>query len=436
MTTVAATKRGLTPKTIATLAEARQQGQWTHSRGLVFAVAKSGSAFWAFRYQTTTGKRRLFTLSQFDGIDTAKLRSLEYQAHDLRKQVKSGRDPIAEKAIKIAATNNRTANTFQEVAENYIEQKRNDWKGPKHHQAWTNTLTTYVYALIGTMPPEAISTVDVLKVLQQPHHGKNSAGTFWSNCNETASRVRNRIEIVISAAKAKGVSDPATRGAWLSHINPAQWDDGLKHWLSTKPRTKTNFAAIDWKLAPAFMHDLQQRTGFAANALQLTILCAVRTSEAIGATWSEFDLDNALWTVPKERMKANAEHRIPLAPSAVELLRKLPRMHRNPFVFCGVSAGRPLHNMAMLQTLHTLRDGLTTHGFRSAFKDWTADHTLHAETIVETALAHTQKDKTVAAYRRSDALERRRLLMAHWSDYLLMPDRHSYRERWAKFIAI
>jgi integrase len=436
MTTVAPNKRGLTPKVIATLAQAKQQGQWTHTKGLVFAVAKSGTAFWAFRYQTLDGNRRLFTLCQYDGIDTAKLRSLEYQAYDLRKQVKAGRDPIAEKAIKVAATNNGHAQTFEDVARAYIEHRKTDWKiNGKSHLGWTNSLTTYAYPIIGRLAPHAITTVDVLKVLQQPHHGKNSAGPFWNNCRETANRVRNRIELILSSAKAKGLSDPATKGLW-QHSNAAAWDDNLKHLLSGKRRTKTNFAAIDWKLAPEFMHDLKQRTGFAANALELTILCAVRTSQTIGAPWSEFDLDNALWTVPAERMKATNEHRIPLSDAAVQLLRKLPRMHQNPFVFAGVKQGCGLHNMAMLQCLHTLRTGLTVHGFRSTFKDWTEDSTLHPAAIVETALAHSEKDKTVAAYRRSDALERRRILMQHWSDYLLMTDRDAYSERWAQFIAI
>lgn len=440
MTAVAATKRGsLTPKTIATLADAKQQGQWTHAKGLVFAVAKSGAAFWAYRYQTTDGKRRLMTLCQYDGIDPAKLRSLEYQTLDLRKQVKAGRDPIAEKAIKAeATTDNGTAATFQEFATAYVDQRCSDWKhgkASKHYQAWNNTLATYAYPIIGKMAPHAITTVDVLKVLQQPHHGKRGSGPFWNNCRETANRVRNRIELILSAAKAKGLSDPATKGLW-QHANPAAWDDNLKHLLSGKKRMKTNFPAIDWKLAPAFMHDLQQRTGFAANALQLTILCASRTGEIIGAQRSEFNLDQALWTISAERMKAGVEHRVPLSNAAVELLRKLPKMHQNEFVFAGVKQGCGLHNMAMLQCLHTLRTGLSVHGFRSAFKDWTEDHTAHPASIVETALAHSEKDKTVAAYRRSDALERRRILMAHWSDYLLMTDRDAYRERWSKFIAI
>lgn len=431
-------KKGLTLRTIQTLVQAAKPGMWSHERGLCLAVAKSGSAFWALRYSTKSGQRRLMTLEEYEPIDAAKLKALEWQAADYRKQIKAGRDPLADRNAAanktIAATISRaTADTFEEVARHYIAQHKDGWKNRKHLTQWQNTLTTYVYPKIGGLLPHEITTNDVLGILQQQHIRAGKTGTLWTNARETASRVRSRIEIVIGAAKAKGLSDPATRELWNHHHNPARWEDNMQHWLNGK-QSKKHFDAMDWNDAPAFAQELKQKTDYSAKALFLTILCAVRTNETINASWPEFDLDNRMWTIPAVRMKAGVEHRVPLSNAATELLTNLHRIDGNPYVFPGMKRNKPLSDMAMLEMLRGMRDGCTVHGFRSTFRDWASETTLHADKIVEMALAHTIKDKTERAYRRGDALERRKALMQQWCDYLLN-DAQSYRMHWEKMVA-
>jgi integrase len=429
-------KKGLTLRTIETLVQAAQPGMWSHERGLCLAVAKSGTAFWALRYSSNSGQRRLMTLETYEPIDAAKLKSLEWRAAEYRKQIKAGRDPIAERDVtvgKAIAATKRAVDTFEDVARDYIAQHKDGWKNPKHRQQWENTLATYVYRIIGKSLPHEINTDDVLNVLRQKHIRRGQHGTLWTNARETASRVRSRIEIVIGAAKAKGLSNRETREHWTGHHNPAQWQDNLEHWLNGK-QSKTHFDAMDWNDAPAFVKELQQKTDYSAKALLLTILCTVRTNETINASWPEFDLDNRMWTIPAKRMKAGVEHRVPLSNAAIDLLTNIHRIDGNPYVFPGMKPNKPLSDMAMLEMLRGMRDGCTVHGFRSTFRDWASETTLHPDTIVEMALAHTIKNKTERAYRRGDAFERRKALMQQWCDYLLN-DAQSYRANWEKLVA-
>ncbi|TIS67989.1 site-specific integrase [Mesorhizobium sp.] len=322
----------------------------------------------------------------------------------MKLKVRAGHDPLAARnaaANKPDKTVRSSVDTFEEVARTYIAQHEADWKNEKHRQQWTNTLETYVCSKIGKKAPHEITTDDVLEVLRQDHTRNGVTGPHWRNARETASRVRSRIETVIAAAKARGLSNPETRWLWTNHHNPAQWQDILEHWLNGK-QSKSHFAAMDWKDVPAFVAELREKTDYSARALLLTILCATRSGETLNAEWSEFDLDNATLTIPAERMKAGVEHRVPLSGEAVKLLKELPRIEGNPFVFAGAKRNRPLSNMAMLEMLRGMRDGLTVHGFRSVFRDWTAETTLHPDTIAEMALAHTIRDKTIAAYRRGN----------------------------------
>ncbi|MCK1286574.1 tyrosine-type recombinase/integrase [Bradyrhizobium sp. 44] len=428
-------RKGLTVRTIHALVQAAKPGMWSHENGLCLAVAKSGSAFWALRYSTRTGKRRLMTLETYEPIDVAKLKALEWKAAEHRKQIKAGHDPLEQRSFSTTKAIAKRAGdeTFEDVAREYIAQHKDGWKNAKHHQQWENTLATYAYPIIGKMLPHEISTDDVLNVIRQDHARKGSNGTLWANARETASRVRSRIEIIIAAAKAKGLSNRDARERWVNHHNPAQWQDNLEHWLNGK-QSKAHFEAMDWKDAPAFVRALQEKPDYSAKALALTILCAVRTNETINATWPEFDLDNAIWTIPGERMKAGVEHRVPLSNAAVNLLNSLHRIDGNPYVFPGAKRNQPLSNMAMLEMLRGMRAGITVHGFRSTFRDWTSETTLHPDTIAEMALAHTIKDKTQKAYRRGDALERRKDLMQQWSDYLLM-GAGVYSQKWQRLLA-
>jgi integrase len=177
--------------------------------------------------------------------------------------------------------------------------------------------------------------------------------------------------------------------------------------------------AIAWADLPAFMAELRAKTSTSARALEFTILAAARTGEVIGARWPEFDLDAAIWTIPGARMKAKLEHRVALSPRAVEILQGLARHADTDLVFYTLKDDktRALSNMAMLELLRGMSPGLTVHGFRSTFRDWAGETTHHPREIIEHALAHQLADSTEAAYRRGDALERRRRLMADWADY-------------------
>jgi integrase len=230
--------------------------------------------------------------------------------------------------------------------------------------------------------------------------------------NETASRVRGRIESVLDWAKVRGLRDGE---------NPARWHGHLDQLLAapSKVQKPKHHAALPYTDIGPFIALLRENKSIAARALEFTILTAGRTSETLGATWAEFDLSVPVWTVPAERMKAKRDHRVPLSTAAVELLRALPTIGRDGIVFEGAKEGRPLANMAMLQLLKRMERGdLTTHGFRSTFRDWAAECTSFPNEVAEMALAHAIRDKTESAYRRGDLFDKRRDMMQAWADYI------------------
>ncbi len=232
-----------------------------------------------------------------------------------------------------------------------------------------------------------------------------------------------------------GKDDPRYAEAWSTFRNPAQWRGHLDRIFKANRRTKQHFKAMDWKDLPTFFQTLSAKSDFSAHALRLTILCATRTSETLNAKWTEIDIENKVWNIPAERMKAGQPHSIPLSKTAIDLLSKLSRIEGNPYVFPGARRNRPLSNMAMLEMLRGMNDdGLTVHGFRSAFRDWISETTMHPDTIAEMALAHTIKNKTEAAYRRGTAFDRRRNLIQQWDDYLTNSP-NEYQLKWNLFIA-
>ncbi|RUV62634.1 site-specific integrase [Mesorhizobium sp. M1A.F.Ca.IN.022.02.1.1] len=411
-----------------------QANLWSHGNGLCFALSANGKPTWVFRY-TFDGKRRVMTLGPHnDPISDRQFKELEMAAIEHRDQVKAGIDPLTASKPKQSKTTGD--GTFEDVARDYIATHSGNWRNDKHRAQWTATLETYVYPKIGRKLPHEIGVDDVLAVLQQQHIRRGKRLPLWDAVPETASRVRMRIETVIAAAKSKsmGSANPDIKAMWKDHHNPAKWEDGLEHWLGKGKQSKGHHAAMAFADVPGFVQQLQTKTDFSAKALLLTILCATRTSETLLATWDEFDLEAATWTIPADRMKAGVEHRVPLSSAAITLLKGLHRIADNPYVFPGAKRNQPLSNMAMLEMLRGMRDGLTVHGFRSAFRDWAAETTLHPDTIAEMALAHTIKDKTVAAYRRGDAFERRKQLMQQWADFLLISN-DNYKQEWQRLIA-
>jgi integrase len=455
----------LSVPTIKKLVTAQRPGMWAARNGLNLCIAASGSASWSLRYTNRSKQRRLMKLADYEPIDAAVLAGLEAQAAEHLKAIKVGHDPLAVRRSAIsqaarssidglfdtlenAGRRNRQSGLpqsesplitviFRDAALAYIEQNRSGWKNSKHITQWENTLATYVYPLIGANPAHEITMEDVMRVLQQPYKRGDYEGTLWAGARETASRVRSRIEIIIHAAKAQALADnsnPDRQALWRNHYNPAD-AKALKHAGLNGKQMKSNHAAMDWKFVPTFAQELQRKSDYSAKSLLLTILCATRTSETLDATWSEFDLHAATWTIPAARMKMAKEHRIPLSDAAIALLRGNLRIQGNEYVFPGVRNGKPLSNMAMLQMLRGMREGagLTVHGFRSTFRDWITETTLHPDTIAEQALAHTITNKVERAYRRGDAFERRCDLMQQWADYLLL-DGKAYGTKWAKLL--
>jgi integrase len=249
-------------------------------------------------------------------------------------------------------------------------------------------------------PVDTIATDDVLAVLKP----------IWTTKAETASRVRGRIEKVLDAAKAKGFREGE---------NPARWRGHLDHLLPRPSKlARGHHAAMPYEGVAAFIAELRKREATSAMALELCILTAARSGEILGMRWAEIDLDKKIWTVPAGRMKAGREHRVPLSPRAVAIVRQLEKLKAGDFVFAGQARNKPLSNMAMEMVLRRMKiEDATVHGFRSSFRDWAGNVSSFPREITETALAHVIGDKAEQAYRRSDALEKRGKLMVAWASY-------------------
>ena len=380
-------------------------GRYGDGGGLWLQIGPKGGKSWLFRY-TRFGRARAMGLGPVDVLSLADAR---LKALACRRLLLDGVDPIDARKAERGRAKAEAARvvTFKEAAEAYIDAHKAGWKNPVHKKQWPSTMEAYVYPVFGKLPVGEIDTPLVLKALEP----------IWTEKPETAGRVRGRIESVLDWAAARGSR---------SGENPARWRGHLDKLLPArgKVRRVRHHTALPWAELPAFMALLRKEAGSSARALEFTILTAARTGEAIGATWAEIDLRAKLWIVPAERMKADREHRVPLGDRALALLKALPREDGNDFVFLGGKAGAGLSNMALLQRLKRMgRPDLTVHGFRSAFRDWAGETTAFPREVIEAALAHTLKDKTEAAYRRGDALEKRRKLMAAWGAYCSAPPR-------------
>ena len=365
--------------------------------GLYLRV-RGGSNLWTFRYMVD-GRASEVSLGS---AATLTLADAVAKGADLRARIKRGEDsaellarPQKQAVIKAVS------DTFGDVSLQLWEAMKPGWKNPKHADQWINTLRTYAFPKFGDKPVSEVTTEDVLAVLSP----------IWSHKHETATRVRQRIEAVLSAAKARGLRSGENPAGWRGHL------DALLPTISKRRRVE-HHAAMPWQDVPAFMAELRTRSSMSAWALQFTILTACRTGEVIGARWPEFDLDAALWTIPAARMKAHREHRVPLSEAAVGLLRALPRVDGSDAVFWGMRKPT-ISNMAMLELIRGMRPGLTVHGFRSSFRDWAAECTSFPSEVVEMALAHTIQNQVEAAYRRGDLLDKRRELMRAWAAHLI-----------------
>ncbi|WP_428375386.1 tyrosine-type recombinase/integrase [Lichenicoccus sp.] len=390
-------------------------GRYVDGNGLRLLVRETGVRFWIFRY-TLAGRTREMGLGRAGSEPGAvPLSEARQTAGELHRLVRSGVDPLARRVDERAAAKalaQQTAIrgvTFEQAAERFMLANRAGWKNAKHSAQWTSTLKTYAYPHLGDLPVADVLTEHVLAVLTP----------IWTSKAETATRVRGRIETVLDFAKTTGLR---------AGDNPARWRGHLSNALPARADVAPveHHAALPWNEIGGFMVDLAQQPGVGALALRFAILTAARSSEVLGARWSEIDVDAALWTVPATRMKAKKEHRVPLAPAALALLADAARLRLtdgpNAFVFPGAVPGKGMSNMAMTMVLRRMKRGdATTHGFRSSFRDWCSEATSYPGDIAEAALAHVVENKVEAAYRRGDLFAKRRDLMTTWADFCGQP---------------
>ena len=324
---------------------------------------------------------------------TVSLADAREKAATARRKIDQGLNPIDERK------RGNSVPTFGDMADQVRETLSAGFRNEKHKAQWKSTLATYA-APLRDKPVDTVSTDDVLAILKP----------IWTAKPETASRLRGRIEKVLDAAKAK---------EFRKGENPARWRGHLDHLLPRPSKlARGHHAAMPYDEVAAFVGELRRREAMAAVALELCILTAARSGEILGMRWDEIDLDKKIWTVPAHRMKAGREHRVPLSQRATTILVGLTGQRSGDFVFPGQRPDKPLSNMAMEMMLRRMKvENATVHGFRSSFRDWAGNSTDYPRELVETALAHVIGDKAEQAYRRSDALEKRRKLMEAWAKY-------------------
>lgn len=364
-------------------------GKYSDGGNLYLIVSPTASRKWVLRF-TWRGKAKEMGLGSATTVDLADARE---KAAGARRKVAQGINPIEDRK------RDNGIPTFAEMADSVREALSAGFRNDKHKAQWKSTLETYA-APLRSQSVDSIGTDDVLSVLK----------AIWTTKPETASRLRGRIEKVLDAAKAKGFREGE---------NPARWRGHLDHLLPKPSKlARGHHAAMAYEDVAAFVGKLREREATAALALEFCILTAARSGEVLGARWSEIDLDKKIWTVPANRMKAGRDHRVPLSARAVSILKGLAKVKVGDFVFPGYRRGKPLSNMAMEMMLRRMKiENATVHGFRSSFRDWAGNVTSFPREVTETALAHVIGDKAEQAYRRSDALEKRRKLMDAWAQY-------------------
>lgn len=382
--------------------------------GLYMQLLPSGGRTWVLRTRVG-GKTRDMGLGGYPEVGLAAARD---KAREAKDKIRQGIDPVEERkaarASLIAARNRGLS--FADAVDRYLASRLEEFRNDKHKAQWRSSLDSYAKPQIGDMLVQDITVQDVLLTLQP----------IWASKTETASRLRGRIEAVLSWATVAG---------HRTGDNPARWGGNLKELLPkpSKVAKSDNQPALSLADAPTWFADLRAREGMGSRALEFLTLCASRSGEVRGAIWDEIDLDNALWVIPAARMKMDREHRVPLTPAAVALLKALPRFEGNSLVFPAARGGQ-LSDMTLSATMKRMHESeveagrkgwldsrngrpAVPHGLRSTFRDWAAE-TGQARDMAEIALAHRVGSDVERAYRRSDMVERRRAMMAEWAQFL------------------
>ena len=387
--------------------------------GLQLQITPSGAKSWLLR--TTVGqRRRKLGLGSYPTVGLAAARE---RAREARVKVEAGIDPVEEKRAARAALAAQQARslTFSEAMERYAPKKLAELKSEKQRRLWRSSLETHALPVLGKLPVDQIKRSDVLRVLEP----------IWSTKTETATKLRGRIEAILTWAEVAGHCEGP---------NAARWAANLDQFLArpSKIKAEQHYPALSLADAPRWWSDLSGRTGMATDALRFVAMTAARSGEVRGATWSEIDVASAIWTIPADRMKMGRLHRVPLCESAVDLLQSLPRHADNDLIFWAARGGK-LSDMSLSATMRRMQAAAekhgekgfldpvssrpaTVHGLRSTFRQWTAEHGFDRD-MAEMQLAHAVGSDVERAYQRSDFLERRRAMMADWVSFLAGADR-------------
>jgi integrase len=351
---------------------------------------------WVFRYQLD-GKRHDLGLGPLHDVS---LKDAREKAHAYRVKLLSGVSPHVEiqqrQSERLAQRVEQVKSmTFRQCAEQYMASHESAWKNGDHAGQWRTTMRDYVYPVLGDLPVAKIDTGLVMQVLQP----------IWNEKTETASRVRNRIELVLDWAKVSGHREGE---------NPARWKGHLAHSLPkpSKVHKIEHHPALPYAEVPGLVIELDKIEHPSAQALEFLILTAARSGEVLRMTWDEIDFANELWNIPGERMKNGKPHRVPLSKMALAILAKQPRTEARVF---------PIGENALARRLNELHPDVTVHGLRSSFRDWASERTSYPNEVAEMALAHSIGNGTEAAYRRGDLLEKRRHMMADWATWCSRP---------------
>lgn len=367
-------------------------GSYHDERGLLLRVGASGGKRWVFRYQFAN-RRHDLGLGAFPDVS---LKAARLAVDTFRLALSQGVDPLTRRS---AVQSMPTGVTFRQEAERYISTHRPSWRNARHAQQWSHSLRDHVYPLLGEQPVATLDTEQVLEVLMP----------IWQLIPETAFRLRNRIELVLDAAKARKLREGE---------NPARWRGHLDKLLPRQNRTQVPFSAMPADQVGPFMRRLDSVDSTAARACELLILTACRSAEICGARWEEFDGVSDLWTIGAQRMKAGKVHRVPLCASALQVLKQQQGKHPR-YVFPNARQSAGLPGNAIRRVMDELNaSDYVPHGFRSTFRTWAAEHTQFPREVCEMALAHSLDDKVEAAYNRGDLLDKRRQLMQAWDTFI------------------
>ena len=366
---------------------AKRPGRFGDGDGLFLVVGTTGSKSWVCRVQKH-GRRRDIGLGSASKVTLSVARD---RAREVRTWVELGLDPVFEKRKAGGIP------TFREATAKVYAANRKTWRNEKHEGQWLRTLEAFAFPIIGDIRVSEITGPMIRNVLAE----------IWLTKPETARRVRQRIGAVLDWAFASGYRETEAPMRSITKGLPRQ------------PKKDGHFAAMPYADVAAFMARLRERESYSRLALQFAILTAARSGEVRGAAWTEIDVENALWTIPKERMKAQREHVVPLSRPAIRIIQRCRELRTREclLIFPGMKGDKPLSDMTLTKLLREMKQPYTAHGFRSAFRDWASEETDVQGEVAEAALAHMVRDKTEAAYRRGSLLEKRRKLMDDWSIY-------------------